>query len=119
MRLAYVPRKTSTHTLLALRKLGCALWLIGDPSHQLTAIGDQWHGADLTGDISDTAMLRSAFDCKRFVFYRDEEMRCKALQLAEQFTASSFASHCARQKCLPAPRSAAGNRLVLMSPNAP
>ena len=37
------------HTLLELRKLGCALWLIGDPASQLTAIGDHWHGTDLTG----------------------------------------------------------------------
>ena len=62
------------HTLLELRKLGCALWLIGDPSHQLTAINDNWHGADLTGHISDTAMLRSAVDCRRCVF--TEPKRC-------------------------------------------
>ena len=61
-------------TLLELRELGCALWLIGDPSHQLTAIGDAWHGTDLTGDISETAMLRSAVDCKRCVF--TEPKRC-------------------------------------------
>ena len=29
------------HTLLELRKLGCALWLIGDLSSQLEAINDQ------------------------------------------------------------------------------
>ena len=64
------------HTLLELRKLGCALWLIGDPASQLTAIGDHWHSADLTGDISDTAMLRSAVDCQRCVF--TEPKRCDA-----------------------------------------
>ena len=64
------------HTLLALRKLGGALWLIGDPASQLTAIGDHWHGTDLTGDISDTAMLRSAVDCQRCVF--TEPRRCDA-----------------------------------------
>ena len=45
------------HTLLELRQLGCALILIGDPASQLLAIGDAWHGVDLTGDISETAML--------------------------------------------------------------
>ena len=64
------------HTLLELRKLGCALWLIGDPASQLTAIGDNWHSADLTGDISETAMLRSAVDCQRCVF--TEPRRCDA-----------------------------------------
>ena len=64
------------HTLLELRKLGCALWLIGDPSSQLLSIGDNWHSADLTGDISDTAMLRSAVDCRRCVF--TEPKRCDA-----------------------------------------
>ena len=64
------------HTLLELRKLGCALWLCGDPSSQLVAINDQWHGADLTGDITDTAMLRSAVDCQRCVF--TEPRRCDA-----------------------------------------
>ena len=56
------------HTLLELKKLGCALWLIGDPASQLLAIGDAWMGTDLTGDISDTAMLRSAVDGRRCVF---------------------------------------------------
>ena len=28
------------HTLLELRELGCALWLIGDPSSQLNAINE-------------------------------------------------------------------------------
>ena len=32
------------HTLLELRKLGCALWLIGDPASQLLAIGDAFLG---------------------------------------------------------------------------
>ena len=40
----------------------------------MLAIGDAWHSADLTGDISDTAMLRSAVDCKRCVF--TEPKRC-------------------------------------------
>ena len=65
---------TDFHTLLELRKLGCALWFIGDASSQLLAIGDAWHGADLQADISDTAMLRSAVDCKRCVFR--EPKRC-------------------------------------------
>ena len=56
------------HTLRELRKLGCALWLLGDPSSQLLAIGDAWHSADLTGDISESAMLKSAVDCQRCVF---------------------------------------------------
>ena len=64
------------HTLLELRQLGCALWLIGDPSSQLLAIGDSWHSADLTGDISETVMLRSAVDCCRCVF--SEPKRCDA-----------------------------------------
>ena len=64
------------HTLLELRKLGCALWLCGDPKSQLTARGDTWHGADLTGDISETALLRSAVDCHRCVF--TEPRRCDA-----------------------------------------
>ena len=63
------------HTPQELRKLGCALWLIVDPASQLLAIGDAWiGGADLTGDISGTAMLRSAVDCKRCVFR--EPKRC-------------------------------------------
>ena len=34
----------------------------------------KWHSADLTGDITDTAMLRSAVDCQRVVFV--EPRRC-------------------------------------------
>ena len=64
------------HTLLELRKLGCALWLIGDPSSQLVAIDDHCHHADPTGDISDAAMFRSAVDCQRCVFA--EPRRCDA-----------------------------------------
>ena len=70
------------HTLLELRQLGCALWLIGDPASQLTAIGDHWHSADLTGDISDTAMLRSAVDCQRCVF--TEPLRRAFVRMAQQ-----------------------------------
>ena len=51
------------HTLLELRKLGCALWLIGDPASQLLSTGDAFSVTDLTGNISETAMLRSAEDC--------------------------------------------------------
>ena len=60
--------------LLELHKLGCALWLIGDPASQLLSIGNAFLGADLTGDISDTAMLRGAVDCRRCVF--TEPKRC-------------------------------------------
>ena len=64
------------HTLLELRKLGCALWLCGDPKSQLNPINGVWHSADLTEDISETAMLRSAVDCQRCVF--TEPRRCDA-----------------------------------------
>ena len=62
--------------MLELRKLGCALWLIGDPSSRLLNTGDNWHSADLTGDISETVMLRTAVDCRRCVF--TEPKRCDA-----------------------------------------
>ena len=64
------------HTLLELRKLGCALWLIGDPASQLLSIGNAFLGADLTGDISDTAMLQGAVGYQRCVF--TEPKRCDA-----------------------------------------
>ena len=62
------------HTLLELRKLGVELWLLGDASSQLLAMGNAVLGADLTGDISDTAMLRGAVVCQRCVFTKPK--RC-------------------------------------------
>ena len=47
---------------------------------QLLAINDNWHGTDLQSDISDTAMLRSAVDCKRCVL--TEPKRCDELLFA-------------------------------------
>ena len=43
-----------------LARLGCVLWLLGDCRNQLLAIGDTWHGADLSRDLTETVMLRSA-----------------------------------------------------------
>ena len=40
------------------------LWLLGDCRDQLLSIGDLWHGADLSRDLTDTWMLRAAVGCK-------------------------------------------------------
>ena len=102
------------HTLLELRKLGCALCLIGDPSSQLNAIGDLWHGADLTGDTSDTAMLRSVVDCQRCVF--TEPRRCDARLFAgvELVPVPPHApqGHCAGAEGEAAPREASARSLA-------
>jgi hypothetical protein len=47
-----------------LARLGCTRWLLGDCRNQLLSIGDTWHGAALSRDLTDTVMLRAAVGCK-------------------------------------------------------
>ena len=60
--------------LLPLKKLGCLLWLLGDPQSQMLPVSDEWLGNNIASDISDSAMLKSSVDCTRCVF--TEPKRC-------------------------------------------
>ena len=53
--------------VLPLARLGCQMILLGDPQTQLLAIQDTCFDKDLSRDISDSDMLKSAVGNKRLV----------------------------------------------------
>ena len=53
--------------VLPLARLGCQMILLGDPANQLLPCQDTCFDKDLSRDISESAMLKSAVGNKRLV----------------------------------------------------